>query len=257
VFWTRKEQDGKYAVTAAPNGPLARSENLIIQEVEDEVLVYDQRIARAHCLTPEAASVWRACDGATDADALAGKLGLDSEVVLNALAQLDEKDLLEPEPIEQPSGSTRREFSVKVAKMGAAGAAVPMIYSVAVATPMAAATPTPAQCLYYSANSCDGCKHICGCCCCCQGCSGATGVPSCKICFPTSLCSNANAGSGCSNYTKTGVPCSSGANCSATAEDILEPGGTCTPPCVNGAPANDCGGHGCGCNGAFPNPCTP
>jgi len=255
VFWTRKQQDGKYAVTVPAHDPVARSEDLTIQEVDDEVLVYDQRIARAHCLTPEAASVWRACDGSTDADGIARKLGLEPDVVVRALGQLEDQDLLDPQPSTEAGGSTRREFSVRAAKLGVAGAAVPMIYSVAVATPIAAATPTPAQCLFYSAQSCDGCKHICGCCCCCQGCSAAT-ESACKICYPTSLCSSSNTGAGCSNYTNAHTPCSSGPNCSATADDVLAPGSKCDPPCINGEPSNKCGGHPCGCAGAFPNPCT-
>jgi hypothetical protein len=261
VFFARSEKNGSYAVMPSTLKPLARAEDLIIQEVEDEVLVYDLRIARAHCLSASAALVWKACDGGVGADALADKLDLDEEVVLRALAELEEKDLLDYGPVTvmngNGNGSTRREFGFRVAKLGALGAAAPMIYSVAIATPMAAATPTPAQCLFYSAQSCDGCKHICGCCCCCQGCSVATQSAACKICFPSSLCSSSNTGPGCSNYTKSHDPCSSGPNCSATADDVLTPGATCSPPCINGAPSVTCGSHACGCNGAFPNPCTP
>jgi hypothetical protein len=236
VFWTRKQQNGKFAVTLPRTKPLARTEDLILQEVDDEVLVYDQTFHRAHCLSPEAASVWRACDGETDTAAIGRKLGLESEVVLRALAELEDKELLK-EMEETTGGTTRREFSFRVAKLGAAGAAVPMIYSVAVATPMAAATPTPAQCLFYSAKSCDGCSHICGCCCCCQGCSSAT-VSACKLCFPIGMCTTGFAGDGCSN-TLPGTSCSSGPNCS------VEDKSDCVQPCPPNP--NACAPHPCNC----------
>lgn len=242
MFWTRKQQNGKFAVTESSRGPAARSQNLIIQEVDDEVLVYDEFATRAHCLSGDAAKVWRAADGTKSVEALATDLGLSEETVLVTLAELEEKNLLDEQPDEESrGGATRREFSVRVAKLGAAGAAVPMIYSVAVATPMAAATPTPQQCLFYSADSCDGCTGICGCCCCCQGCS-ATTVPSCKICFPTSLCNALNAGAGCGDLIPGTGQCSSGPNCSATAK----PPPKCAQPCPT--PAN-CDGHDCNCLG--------
>ena len=248
MFWTRKQENGKYAVTASTLGPVARSENLVIQEVDDELLVFDELRARAHCLSGDAARVWRAADGSKPVEQLATELGISDEVVLRTLAELEEKELLKAEEEDSRGGATRREFGVRVAKLGAAGAAVPMIYSVAVATPMAAATQTPQQCLFYSADSCDGCTGICGCCCCCQGCS-KTSVPACKICCPTSLCNVTNTGDGCGDLIPGTGQCSSGPNCSATAK--LPP--DCVQPCP--VPAN-CSGHDCNCLG-IGNPCGP
>ena len=45
--------------------PLARKEGLVIQELPDEVLVYDLDRDRAHCLNQTAAFVWQRCDGRT------------------------------------------------------------------------------------------------------------------------------------------------------------------------------------------------
>ena len=39
--------------------PAAREEGLIIQEMADEVLVYDRERYKAHCLNQTAALVWR------------------------------------------------------------------------------------------------------------------------------------------------------------------------------------------------------
>jgi len=45
------------------NGPLARSADLIVDSVGDELLVYDSVSHRAHSLNSVGAAVWRACDG--------------------------------------------------------------------------------------------------------------------------------------------------------------------------------------------------
>ena len=43
--------------------PIARSEGVLVEEVEDELLVYDQRRDSSHRLNRTAAVVWRHCDG--------------------------------------------------------------------------------------------------------------------------------------------------------------------------------------------------
>src|SRR4051812_49356910 len=63
VLFNRKNGRSQYAAAPAAAKPLGRSEDLIVQEVEDEVLVYDELSNRAHCLSADAARVWRACDG--------------------------------------------------------------------------------------------------------------------------------------------------------------------------------------------------
>src|SRR4051812_2097274 len=111
--------------------------DLIVQEVEDEVLVYDEFNGWAHCLNPELARIWRACDGKTSVHAIATELELDVDVVTAALAELDEQALLQPGYTPPTAlsngngdGTTRREFGVKAAKVGGAVAAGPAIYSI-------------------------------------------------------------------------------------------------------------------------------
>jgi coenzyme PQQ synthesis protein D (PqqD) len=43
--------------------PLARSDGLIVQELDGELLVYDLERHRAHRLSETAAFVWRRCEG--------------------------------------------------------------------------------------------------------------------------------------------------------------------------------------------------
>ncbi len=45
--------------------PRARKKELVLQELPDELLVYDLENQRAHCLNKTAALVWRHCDGKT------------------------------------------------------------------------------------------------------------------------------------------------------------------------------------------------
>jgi hypothetical protein len=223
--------------------PLARSTDLVIEELDGEILVYDETSARAHCLSKTAARVWRACDGYTTVEVLGNKLDMDDDTVTHALGELESSDLLDAGP--SANGSTRRELTFRAAKLGAIGASAPLIWSVMAPTPASAATPTPAQCLFYSGDSCDACTGICGCCCCCQGCSSPT-VPSCKVCFPISMCDTTHAGDGCTSVIPGGGTCTSGPNCSATAK------AGCTGPCPGGVP--NCQGHPCNCFG-IGNPC--
>jgi hypothetical protein len=164
--------------------PLARSRDLIIEEVEGEVLIYDENSETAHSLAPEAAQVWRACDGQTPIDVLTDDTGLDADTVNRALAELQSRGLL----ADGHSGNvlTRRDLSINVAKVGAAVAAAPLIVSIKPAVAEAQTTPTPEVCAQYNAESCSSCDEVIGCCCCCQE---GFGESACKLCFPESTCS--------------------------------------------------------------------
>jgi hypothetical protein len=229
---------------------LARSEDLIVEEVEDDVLVYDIVKKHAHCLGATAARVWRACDGQTDVEALSETLELSEDVVMQALDQLESTGLLESNGLQILSGSSgdgnglsRRQF----VKVGGAAAATPLIYSIAVNTPMAAATPIPFQCEIYTVQSCgtsDACGHIAGCCCCCQG------GGSCKTCGSASFCS---AGTQPCNPTQGG---GFGAKCSTVGASPANPSGCCG---VTGAKQCGCGFGpfgGC-CDPTSGTACTP
>src|SRR5436190_3039411 len=237
--------------------PKARSEDLIVQEVEDEVLVYDTASSRAHCLSADAAAVWRAADGAKSEAVLADELGLDSEVVTRALGELEELELIEARPVVEVNGNghTRREFGLKAAKVGGAVAAGPMIYSIVAPTALATVSTPEFLCNFYSGQSCDACAQICGCCCCCQGCSKTTGAPACKMCSSITGCATIDpAHTGCPTQLANlgphpcggaGQPacptkCSSGPNCSDTAPDPPK----CSPGCVvNPNPSQPCPGN--------------
>ena len=152
-------------------GPLARDEGLVIEELGDELLVYDLDVKHAHCLTPTAAKVWRACNGSSR-DSLVERLNMEPEAVDHALAELQRIDLLAPlSPV--ATGDTRRDFGFKVAKVTAAAAALPVVLSVA--APAAAQTSSVIEFCFNKTgadgtNNCNICNENTGnntlCCCC-------------------------------------------------------------------------------------------
>jgi hypothetical protein len=134
--------------------PRQRTYDLVVHDLPDEVLVYDRRSDRAHCLNHTAALVWRACDGTRAPQEIAGKLTIEldapvsEDLVLIALAQLDKFHLLEPSrlySLPQPAIS-RREMVRTLAVAGAV--ALPVITSIV--------APTPAQ-----AGSCKHANATC------------------------------------------------------------------------------------------------
>lgn len=46
--------------------PRARSQKLVVQELNGETLVYDLQKHKAYCLNRTASQLWRACDGRTN-----------------------------------------------------------------------------------------------------------------------------------------------------------------------------------------------
>jgi len=109
--------------------PAARKSGLVIQEMPDEVLVYDLNTNKAHCLNQTAAKVWMACDGKTSISEIAARFGtgVNEDLVWLAVDQLSENDLLEREVVSKFKGQSRREV---IKKIGLASIiAVPVIAS--------------------------------------------------------------------------------------------------------------------------------
>jgi len=70
--------------TENPHAALARDEELVVQELSDEVLIYDLRQHKAHCLNQTAAFVWNHCDGETSADEIANLMEKEWRTPVNA-----------------------------------------------------------------------------------------------------------------------------------------------------------------------------
>jgi hypothetical protein len=131
VFWTQKTR------------PRARAEGLLVEQVNDEIVVFDTRTRKAHCLSPLAAVVFDHADGRTSLEGMAAVASerMDEDVsvesVERALEQLEDNDLLERDP-----GMTRRSMMGKSAAVGGAVFAAPLITSVIAPTAASAASAT-------------------------------------------------------------------------------------------------------------------
>lgn len=127
--------------------PIARKNGLVVQEVPDEVLVYDLESNKAHCLNNSAAIIWKSCDGNNSVSDIAsiveqqagGKVADD--FVWLAIDQLSENNLLESPIPSSFEGTSRREV---IKKIGLASMiAIPVIASlVAPQSALAAASCT-------------------------------------------------------------------------------------------------------------------
>ncbi len=129
--------------------PLARSEGVIVEELDLELLVYDSESHLAHALQGDVAAVWRACDGRSDVRTLAARCGTSVEDVQVTLARLAELGLLQVADRDAP-GDTRREALRKLALGGVGLAAVPTISSILVPTPAMAQSGTGSPALAIS-----------------------------------------------------------------------------------------------------------
>ena len=123
-----------------------RQQGLVIDELPDEVLVYDLERDQAHCLNRTAALVWRACDGNTSASEIARRIKVEldapfnEEMVWLAIDQLEKLHLLD-QSLTIPSQFTRLSRRQMIRNLGLAAAiAVPVVTSIVAPTAVQAAT---------------------------------------------------------------------------------------------------------------------
>jgi Coenzyme PQQ synthesis protein D (PqqD) len=127
--------------------PVARSSGLVVQELEDEIFVFDITRNKAHSLNRTSALIWKQCDGRTTvgdmAEALGRELGapVDEQVVWYALGQLKEDHLLEEHAevpfVERPMSRRHMMRTLGIA------AAVPVVATLVAPVAASAATCIP------------------------------------------------------------------------------------------------------------------
>jgi hypothetical protein len=174
--------------------PVARDEDLLVEELTDETVVYDNRTKEAHCLSPLAAVVFANCDGRTTIEQLSTlateRLGepVDESRVVEALAQLQERDLLAVPP--RDGFSRRQMIGRSAAAAGGAFAGASLITSILAPAAIAANSATCADILCcpcctggtFSDKACCSAPSTVSC-----QCSGATRAdnPAGKFCKPS------------------------------------------------------------------------
>lgn len=122
--------------------PQRRSEGIVSERVDDDLVIYDQESHQAHSLAGAAVSVWDQCDGSLSVEEIGRAVGIQSELVEQALAELSRCGLLDEGPVLVRDYS-RREAAVRFAKVGGAAFMAPMIYSVVIAAPASALSCKP------------------------------------------------------------------------------------------------------------------
>ena len=129
--------------------PIARQEDLVVEEPPDEVLVYDLNTDEAHCLNQTAALILKNCDGKKSVGEIAASLQqelkspVSDQVVRLGLEELSVHSLLKEKSWE---GSTKARLSRRelVKKLGLTAAiALPVIISITAPTAAQAATVDP------------------------------------------------------------------------------------------------------------------
>jgi hypothetical protein len=117
----------------------ARRAELVVEELDGELLVYDLRTDAAHSLDVRAAAIWRACDGGASIAEIAAATGTAPEIVEHTLSDLSDRALLEGR------GQISRRDAVRRMALtaGAAAVAVPVVRSIVAPTAAQAQTCLP------------------------------------------------------------------------------------------------------------------
>jgi Coenzyme PQQ synthesis protein D (PqqD) len=123
------------------NLPVARKDELVIRELEEETLVYDYRTFKAFCLNQTASLIWKSCNGKNEPAAIARllekefQMPVPEDLVWLALKQFTKDNLLVEEPAlsKLANGVSRREVMRRIG-LGTA-IALPVVFSLVAPTP--------------------------------------------------------------------------------------------------------------------------
>ena len=136
--------------------PLARTDQLLVMDIDGETLVYDLSRHRAHSLNAVAARVWRLCDGQTSVGQMAAAIAdatgsaVDEDVVWYALRRLNGARLIEGLHAVAPARAvTRRDLLQRVTAAGLGVLVLPAIATIVAPTTLQAQSsclPTGAAC---------------------------------------------------------------------------------------------------------------
>ena len=147
-----KQRQGKLIQDARP---LARKDGLVIEELDDEILIYDTERDKAHCLNAAAARIWKHCDGRrTVADikhTFAADMPIEAarEVVNDCVLRFNRAHLLEEGSLGFRGDAvlSRRKLLRNIG-IGAAATAIglPLITSIVAPPPAAAASCASFSC---------------------------------------------------------------------------------------------------------------
>ena len=120
-----------------------------VEQLGNELCIYNWQRKEVHALNPTAARVWQQCDGQTSLTQIAAILQAElqvpdaqaQELAWLTLAQLEKAHLLHEDVVKPARRKVlpRRAFL----KLGIAAALLPMVHSIVAPTPVAAQSPVP------------------------------------------------------------------------------------------------------------------
>jgi hypothetical protein len=144
--------------------PLVRTSDLLTEELDGELLVYDEQRDVACRLNRTAALVWRSSDGqrtlADLVEVLREEVGelADEDLVMVTLDHLEEHGLIESGYTRRDPNAarlSRRRFIRRVGVVGTAALALPVVQSIVAPTPAAAQSGGGGDYYYYYNNLSD------------------------------------------------------------------------------------------------------
>lgn len=146
---------------------LARKTDLIIKELPDEVLVYDLKRDKAHCLNHTAAFVWNNCDGRTTPSQIAKLMqeqwhtAVSEDAVWFTLSKLSKAELLEDQ-IRIPESKVGMSRRSAMRRIAFGSLMVPVVMTLVAPTASAGASVPPAcQSCVKKSNGIQDCPSEC------------------------------------------------------------------------------------------------
>lgn len=94
--------------------PIARNENIIVQNSGKEILIYDLLTNKAYALNETSAIVYQACDGKTSFDDLKSYSNFTDDIIFLALDNLRKENLIQSAKVNYFAGLSRREVVRKI-----------------------------------------------------------------------------------------------------------------------------------------------
>jgi hypothetical protein len=187
------------------NYPQSRKANIVVQDLDSEVLIYDLKINKAYCLNQTSALVFQLCNGKNSLPEICEQMSfrlktfVSEDIVQLALEELKKENLLEnaDELPNHFAGLARRDI---IKKIGLASmVALPIVSSIVAPVSVnaqscipfnAACTPGPSNGGCCPMSTCAGILNICGCMCVTPGdCLSQTSCPSTVNCNGNGICS--------------------------------------------------------------------
>ena len=115
------------------NFPLARQKDIVVQEFNEDILVYDLKTNKVFCLNETSAAIWQLCNGKNNVTAISNQFQkqtnqlIPNELVEIALENLSKENLLEN--YQSKTDKTSRREMIRKAGLATA-VALPVITSV-------------------------------------------------------------------------------------------------------------------------------